>query len=195
MSSKSILNISLKVTGVYYALGALNMLPSGIAQIVLFWDSWKYTAHNDPLKLMINYKSASLVGLLIPILLFLFALLIIFKSEKITNFLLRKEEPLNNARLNDLSITVLNFSIKIFGFFSLLSSIPYVSDLLSNYWVMRENLKLYDNTGKIKLASSGISIVLYVCIGLILIFCSSGIADKLLKAGSKEIEEVDNTET
>jgi hypothetical protein len=195
MSSKSILNICLKVTGVYYALSALNMLPSGIAQIVLFWDSWKYTTNNDPLKLMINYKSASLVGLLIPILLFLFAVLIIVKSEKITNFLLRKEEPLNNAGLNDVSITFLNFSIKIFGFFSLLSSIPYVSDLLSNYWVMRENLKLYDNTGKIKLASSGISIVLYVCIGLILIFYSRGIAHKLLRTESKSTKEIDTTET
>jgi hypothetical protein len=181
--------------GVYYALSALNMIPSSVSQIILFWGAWKYTAESDPLKMMVNFKTASLVGLLIPILLFFFALFIIFKSEKIVSLLFRKEEPLNNAPLNDLPFTALNLSIKIFGFFTFLSSIPYVSDLLSNYWVMRENLKLYDNTGKIKLTSSGISIVLYVCIGLILIFYSRGIADKLLKAGSKETEEVGNTET
>ncbi len=195
MSLKSIFNICLKITGVYYALSALNMLPLTISQIVLFWDSWKYTPQNDPLKLMVNYKIASLVGFFIPIFLFLFSLLIIFKSEKIATFLLRKEELPNNAYLDNLSITALNFSIKIFGFFSVLSSIPYVSDLLSSYWVMRENLKFYDNTGKIKLASSGISAVLYVTVGLLLIFYSSVIADKLLKADSKGIEEVENSET
>jgi len=195
MSSKSLFNLCLKIVGVYYALSALSMLPSTISQMVLLWDAWKYTTQNDPLKLMVNYKTASLVGLFIPILLFLFALLIIFKSEKITNLLLRKEDLLNNARLSDFSVTALNFSIKIFGFFSLLSSIPYVSDLLSNYLVMRENLKLYDNTGKIKLASSGISAILYISVGLMLIFYSSVIANRLLKADSRKTNEDDTTET
>jgi hypothetical protein len=194
MDSRSLFNICLKVLGVYYALSALNMLPSTISQIALFWDSWKYTPQADPLKLMVNYKIASLVGIIIPVLLFLFSLLIIVKSEKIAAFLLKKELP-NNASSDNLSITALNFSIKIFGFFSVLSSIPYVSDLLSSYWVMRENLKFYDNTGKIKLASSGISAVLYVCIGLLLIFYSSGIADKLLKTKSESTKEVDTTGT
>ena len=147
MNSRPILNICLKVMGVYYALSALNMLPSSISQVILFWGAWKQTVRSDPLNIMVNFKSASLVGLFIPILLFLLALFIIFKSEKIVNLLLRKEEPHNNAPLNDLSFTALNLSIKIFGFFSFLSSIPYVSDLLSNYWVMKENLKLYDYNG------------------------------------------------
>jgi hypothetical protein len=133
MNSKSILNVCLKVMGVYYALSALNMLPSGISQIFLFWDVWKYTAQKAPLALMINYKIASLVGLFIPILLFFFSLLIIFNSEKIANFLFRKEQVLANSPSDDLPSTVLNLSIKIFGFFSVLSSIPFISDLLSSY--------------------------------------------------------------
>ena len=195
MTSKSLLNICLKVMGVYYALSALNMLPSSISQIVIFWDAWKYTAEKDPLAMMINYKIASLVGLFIPILLFLFALLIILKSEKIANFLLRKEEFLDNPPSDGLASNALNFSIKIFGFFSILSSIPFISDLLSNYWVMRENLKFYDKMGKIKLASFGISAILYITVGLILIFYSSVIADKLLEADSRGTEKVDPTET
>jgi len=195
MSLKSIFNVCLKVMGVYYALSALNTLPTSISQMVMFWGAWKYTTQNDPLRIMINYKTASLIGLLIPILLFFFSLLIIFKSEKISNFLLKREGSINNTHWDILPTSALNISIKIFGFFSLLTAIPFVSDLLSNYWVMREDLKLYDVTGKIKLASFGISVLLYVCIGVILIFYSSVIADKLLKADSKGIEEVDKSET
>ncbi len=181
--------------GVYYALSALNTLPTSISQMVMFWDAWKYTTQNDPLRLMINYKIVSLVGLFIPILLFFFSLLIIFKSEKISNFLLKREMTINNTHWDILPTTALNISIKIFGFFSLLTAIPYVSDLLSNYWVMRDDLKLYDLTAKIKLASFAISVLLYVCIGFILIFYSSVIADRLLKADSKETNEGDTTET
>ena len=195
MTSKSLLNMSLKIMGVYYALSALNTLPTSISQTVMFWDAWKYTTQNDPLRLMINYKIVSLVGLFIPILLFFFSLLIIFKSEKISNFLLKREGTINNTHWDILPTTVLNISIKIFGFFSLLTAIPYVSDLLSNYWVMREDLKLYDLTAKIKLASFAISVLLYVCIGFILILYSSVIADRLLKADSKETNEGDTTET
>lgn len=195
MTSKSLLNICLKVMGVYYGLSALNTLPTSILQTVMFWNAWQYNTQNDPLRFMVNYKIASLVGLFIPILLFFFSLLIIFKSEKIANFLLKREGAINNTHWDILPVTALNISIKILGFFSLLSAIPYVSDLLSNYWIMREDLKLYDLTGKIKLASFGISALLYVCIGLILIFYSSMIADRLVKAEFRKTTEVDPTET
>jgi hypothetical protein len=195
MTSKSLLNICLKVMGVYYGLSALNTLPTSILQTVMFWNAWQYNTQNDPLRFMVNYKIASLVGLFIPILLFFFSLLIIFKSEKISSFLLRREGTINNTHWDILPVTALNISIKILGFFSLLSAIPYVSDLLSNYWIMREDLKLYDLTGKIKLASFGISALLYVCIGLILIFYSSMIADRLVKAEFRKTTEVDTTET
>ena len=195
MTSKSLLNISLKIIGVYYGLSALNTLPTNILQTVMFWNAWQYNDQNDPLRIMINYKTASLVGLLIPILLFFFSLLIVFKSEKISNFLLKREGTSNNIYGDILPTTVLNISIKIFGFFSLLTAIPYVSDLLSNYWVMKEDLKLYELSAKIKLASFAISVLLYVCIGLILIFYSSVIADRLLKTDSKKTNEDDATET
>ena len=195
MTSRSIFNVSLKIMSAYYALSALNTLPSGISQMVLFWDSWKYPTGKDPLGMAINYKIASLAGLFIPILLFLFSGLIIFNSEKIATFLLKKEEAPDNAPSDDLASCALNLSIKIFGFFSALSSIPYISDLLTRYWVMRGNLKFYDATGKIKLASSGISAILYIGVGLILMVYSRTIADRLLKADSGRIEEADTTET
>ena len=46
MSSKTILNICLKVVGVYYALNALNMFPSTISQLVLTWDAMKNVDKN-----------------------------------------------------------------------------------------------------------------------------------------------------
>lgn len=195
MNSKSIFNICLKVMGVYYALNSLNMLPSSVSQTILFWDAMNRNSQNDSIGMMVNFKSASIAGLLIPILLFLFALLIIFKSENIANYLFRKDEPLNSEHLDSLSITVFNLCIKIFGFFAVLSSIPYVADLLSNYWVMRENLKFYDDPGKIKNASSAISAVLYIIIGLVLIFNSSTLANKLSKIDSSRTDSVDKTET
>lgn len=60
---------------------------------------------------------------------------------------------------------------------------------------MKENLKLYELTAKIKLASYAISVLLYVCVGLILIFYSSGITGRLLRADSKKPNEDDATET
>ena len=48
MTSRSIFNVSLKIMSAYYALSALNTLPSGISQMVLFWDSWKYPTGKDP---------------------------------------------------------------------------------------------------------------------------------------------------
>ncbi len=195
MSNKVILSISLKVMGVYYALSALNMLPSAITQIVLFWDAWKPTTQNDPLNNMLTFRMAAFAGILIPVLLFLFASLIVFKSDRISNFLLRKERYLNNNFSSDFSNTVLNYSIKIFGFFSLLSSIRYISELLSKYLVMKDNLTFYDSPSKINLASSGISAALYICVGLILVFYSRAVADKLLKFDSKIKKEDDTSET
>ena len=160
MTSKSLLNICLKIMGVYYALSALNTLPASILQTVMFWNAMQYSRQNDPLSTMISYRAASLVGLLIPLLLFFFSLLIIFKSEKISNFVLKRGDSVT-THADILPAAALNIPIKISGFFSLLTAVPYVSDLLSNYWVMKENLKLYELSAKIKLASSAICVVLY----------------------------------
>jgi hypothetical protein len=159
----------------------------------MFWNAGQYNRQNDPFGTTISYRTISLIGLLIPFLLFFFSLLIIYKSEKISNFVFKRGDSVT-THADILPGTALNISIKIFGFFSLLTAIPYVSDLLSNYWVMKENLRLYELSAKIKLASSAISFLLYVCIGLILIFYSSAITDRLLKADSKKPEE-DATET
>ena len=112
MSSKSILNLSIKVIGVFYSLSALNMLSSSIPQIVLFWEAWKYTAQKDPLAMMVSYKIASLLALFTPILLFAFSLFITFKSERITDFLLRKEDGLGTISLDAYSRDAINLSIK-----------------------------------------------------------------------------------
>jgi hypothetical protein len=167
MKTDTVLNICLKVLGVFYALKALNMLPSTISQVVLTWDVWQQAGEHDPLRMMVNYKVASMVSVLIPILLFVIAL------------------PMNAMAI----------SIKIFGFFSVLSAVPHLSNLLSRYWIMRENLRLYDNTGKIELASSAICTVLYVGVGLLLIFFSSALAKKLLAIDVKKETGLDTIRT
>ena len=44
---------------------------------------------------------------------------------------------------------------------------------------MKENIKYYDKTGKIDLGTAGIAVALYIGVGLILIFHSDNIAQKL----------------
>jgi hypothetical protein len=180
--------------GVFYALKALNMILSNTSQIILFWGEWDHINQYDP-RMMANFKSASIAELLLPILFFFIALFIIFKSENIADYLLRKEDPLNSEHSDYLSISVLNFCIKIFGFFAILSSIPHVADLLSKYWVMSEKLNFYDDPSKIHIASSAISAVLYIIIGLVLVFYSSTIANKLIKIDSNHTDEADISET
>lgn len=194
MSSKTILNICLKVVGIYYALNALNMIPSTVSQLILTWEAWKRTAENDPVGLMLNYKLASFFSILIIILLFVFALLIILKSDKIVNFLLKNDEASNITLSDNFAFTALDISIKIFGLFSVIYSIPSLSKLLSRYWIMKESIKFYDNTGKIELASAGISAVLYILVGLLLVFYSRPLSQRLLGIESiSDLEEDDET--
>jgi hypothetical protein len=189
MSLKSIFDVCLKVMGVYYVLGALSGLLATLLQSIVFWDSWKDENQNGQLYI------ALLAGFFTYALFFLVALLIIFKSQKVATLLLKKEESSVNAHLDNSSDTALNFSIKLFGFFSILSAIPHVSSLLSRYWVMRDKLALYDNSAMINLTSSGISAVLYISMGLALIFYSSVITDKLLKADLERGKEAETTDT
>lgn len=191
MSSKTILNICLKVVGVYYALNALNMLPSTISQLVLTWDAMKNVDQNDAFGMILNFKLASLLSVIIPILLFVLAMIVIFKSEKIVTFLVKKDEILNPTASDNHFTFALNISIKIFGFFSLFSSVPYLSKLLSRYWIMKDNLKLYDNTGKIELASAGITAVIYIVTGILLLLYSTPLSEKLMRNGVGRTKRTD----
>jgi hypothetical protein len=182
MSSRLILNICLKVVGVFYALNALNYLPGTISQLVLTWRALSQTPDKDPLNLMINYKLATVVSILIPIVLFVIALVLILKSESLARYLLPTDDSLKDILSTDSSHVILSICIKIFGFFSVISAIPYLSKFASRLWIMKENFKYYDNTGKIDLGSAGIAAALYIGVGLILIFHSDKIAQKLSPA-------------
>jgi hypothetical protein len=177
MNSRTIINLCLKVMGVYYALSALNMLPTNVSQIILTWDSWKFAAKDDHLQLLLNFKFAALANLLIPVLLFIISLFVIFKSERISTFILKSEDSFQGEKLDNDNL--LNISIKIFGFFSILSSIPPISSLLSKYVVMKDSILLYDDKGKIELASSALEALLYILAGAILIYYSADIAKRV----------------
>jgi hypothetical protein len=177
MNSRVIINLCLKVMGVYYALSALNMLPTSVSQIIMTWSSWKFSVKDDPLQLMLNYKFAAMASLLIPVLLFIIALLVIFKSEKISSCILKAEDSFEVEKSDNDKL--LNISIKIFGFFSILSSIPPVSSLLSKYFVMKGSVLLYDDKGKITLASSAFEAIIYILAGAILIYYSADIAKRI----------------
>lgn len=178
MSTRLMLNICLKVVGVFYALKALNYLPSTISQLVLTWHAWSQQ-DKDPLGMMFNYKLAAVVSILIPIVLFVIALVLILKSESLARYLVPTDDSLKDILPSDSSNVVLSICIKIFGFFSVLSAVPHVSRFASRLWIMKENIKYYDKTGKIDLGTAGIAVALYIGVGLILIFHSDNIAQKL----------------
>ena len=176
MNSRSVLNLCIKVMGIYYALSALNMLPSSISQTILTWDSWKYAAKDDSLQMMMNFKVAALASMMIPLILFAISLLIVFNSEKICNFILKDEDSCYGEKWKN---DILNIAIKMFGFFSLLSAIPPISSLLSKYWIMKDSIKLYDKTAKIELTSSGLRAFIYILVGVFLVLCSSAVAKRV----------------
>ncbi len=179
MTVRLILGICFKVIGVFYALKALNMFPQTITQLAFTWDLLKATAGKDPLMLTINYKLAVVGGLLIPVLLFGIALILILKSDRIAILLDPREESVDSALPDTFPKAALSICIKIFGFFSILSSVPHLSELLSRWWIMKAQLKYYDTSGKIGLTSAVMSIVLYVGVGSLLIMYSDSISQKL----------------
>jgi hypothetical protein len=181
MSTRLILNICLKVVGVFYALKALNYLPSTISQLVLTWNTWSQQDKYS-LGMMVDFKLAIVVSILIPIVLFVIALVLIIKSESLARYLLPTDDSLKEVLPSDSSNVVLNICIKVFGFFSVLSAIPYLSKFASRLWIVKENIKYYDTTGKIDLGTAGIASALYIGVGLILIFHSDKIAQKLSPA-------------
>lgn len=175
MNSKSIFNVCLKVMGMFYALSALNMLPSSITQIILTWDAWETFAKDDP-GMMLNFKSAALAGLFTPMIIFVFSLVIIFKSEKISSFILNNEDSFSCIQLDHKKI--LCISIILIGLFSILSAIPSISSVLSKYLIMTDSIKLYDNKAKIELATSALRALLYILAGAFLIRYSTSITKK-----------------
>jgi hypothetical protein len=186
MNSQNILNVCLKVVGLFHALKALNMLPSTISQLIITWDAWKFAPEDDSLGIIANYKIASIVSILIPILVFTISVIIVFKSKAIINFIMKRESEQSFTVSEPFSINALDISVRLFGFFSILLAIPHLSSLLSRYLIMKDQIKLYQNTVKIELATSGIATILYVSVGLLLIFSSQQISKKLSKIGDGE---------
>lgn len=177
MNSDSILNLCLKIMGVFYALRAVNTLPSSISQILLTWDAWKPAAKDDPLQMMLNFKAAALASLLIPLFVFIISLVVVFKSEKICSFILKNENFYCSGKLAHSKI--LCISIILLGFYSLLESIPSISSVLSKYLIMEDSMSLYDNKAKIEVVYSVLRAIFNICAGVFLILQSATIAKKI----------------
>ena len=111
MSTRLILNICLKVVGVFYALKALNYLPGNISQLVITWQAFGKTPDKDPLGMIFNYKLATIVSILIPIVLFAIALALILKSESLARYLIQTEDSLKEILPSDSSHVILSICI------------------------------------------------------------------------------------
>lgn len=178
------MNTSLKIVGICYALSALNMFLQNITQLAYSWHLWSRPAENYPSGMRINFKLASVLSLVVPTIIFVISMLVIFKSEKIVSLIKKENEAYDNPMLD--SLPILNISIKLFGLFALLSSIPQLSEFLGRLWILRLERWPFDNQFKIALASSGICALLYIGVGVLLILYSDYLAEMILEAGSRK---------
>ncbi len=194
MDSKAILNVSIKVVGIFYALSAFSVLMTDIAQTIVSWDLFTHTSQGDLVSKMMEVKITYATIAATRIILFVIALILIFNSEKITTRIL-KENSSAAISTNITHISILDLSIKIIGVFALLSAIPYISVVASKYWIMKDKLTLLDPNGKIQLTASVLSLVLYFCVGCVFIVYSDAIASKLSREGYEEANVTDEGET
>ncbi len=142
--------------------------------------------------MMFNYKVVSLIGIVIPIILFVFSILIIIKSANIVDFLTRKDDSSSLTVSKNKSLSTFEISVKIFGFFAFISSIPHISELLSRFLIMGKNVTLYNNTGKIELVSAAISALLYISAGFFLTLKSKYLTERILKIESMVADRRNN---
>ncbi len=185
------MNTSLKIVGVFYALSALNMLLVDTTQTILSWDLFRNFPPRDLISKMSEIEITFAAIALTRVVLFAISLTVIFKSEWIVNKIVKGGYDLEGLSPDIPSISIFDTAIKIFGFFSILSAIPYVSDVLSKYCIMKNKVELLDSHSKIALTSSGLSAILYLCTGLLLVFYSTILAEKLTRRHGLESDITD----
>jgi len=194
MHSKAILNISIKIVGIFYALSSISVLLTDIAQTIVSWDLFTHTSQHDIVSKMMEIKITYATIAATSIILFFISLFLIFHSEKVTTRIL-KEDNSSSIPTNITHLSLFDISIKVIGVFTLLSSIPYISDLASKYWIMKDKLMLLEANGKIELSASVLSLVLHFFVGFLFIFYSESIASKLSRAGFEKTNVTDIDET
>jgi hypothetical protein len=122
------------------------------------------------------------------------SLLFIFNSERVATKIVRESSDKASVSTDITHISILDISLKVVGIISLLSAIPYISDLTSKYWIMNDKLKILDSHGKSELSASILSVVLHLCAGFVLIFYSNILASKLCRTGLEATNTTDTDE-
>jgi len=128
-----------------------------------------------------SYTIIVLAVLLNPLITLVVAGVVIIKSNKISNIIAPDNDYLNfdNIKVEDL----INVAIKILGFCSILFAIPYIAKILSKLWAFNNyNIKLFDiiyDPKEIDFVSLLLTCLLYVFIGVVLIFNSKSIVNRI----------------
>jgi hypothetical protein len=193
MNLRSLLNVSIKVIGIYYTLSSLYDLTYAIPELILLWSAWKKPSPDFSVEI---FKNSVILNVFVPILFIPFLIWIVFKSEKIVNYLLKHDDTADQPFSGDISIHLLNISVKLFGLYSILLSISNLSEFMTNTWAIKEEYKYYEYAFKLEYASLGVTGVLYILAGVGLIYYSKPLSQVMVKMeseaggiGDKEIQK------
>jgi len=167
MKIQTIVSICVKIIVVFYAMSSINKIPEAVTSIILTLQM------ND---LIVQNKLLLSANIIIPFVTFIFAVILIVKSDALTKLLYHSDENINFTIVNFFPNTAMVLSLKIFGIVAILRIVPQISYFLSRYYVMGENFKYYETTAKIQLVSSVFSALFYLGIGAFLIFRADKIA-------------------
>jgi len=168
MNVRVILSICFKVVGVFYALTALKHLLRAVSQIILYASQGVFSSRFPVFPDMISTFVIS------PIILLGLALLLIFKSDRLARVLQPLDERLEFELPDDCEHTSLTVGVRLFGVAVVLAVIPYLSKLVSELWVIQENL-VKPVADKIMTSASVVSVILYLGVGFYLMLRPHGI--------------------
>ena len=177
MRIQKILDICIKVIGIYYLVKTLNMIPE---TIYLFMNVRKFDLA-DPATASTMFGAPQLV--IFSILSFVFFMLLaiglLVWSERISKYLYPEDVSEFPNLPDEFSKIAFSVCVKVIGLLTILAAIPKLSYFLSRIWIWKENLRYYDANAKIELTQSAISAILFIGVGLILIRSSEKVSGLL----------------
>jgi len=133
------------------------------------WDVIHYPIGNDSVGVIKDYKISTIVNLILPLLQALFSILLINKSNLISDFVVP-----NNLRSKLVSkVDEKIFCLMMVTFIAILSlykSLPFFSSIMSTLIVLKENVLLFNYGSKVKLLSDCLSFFILLICGVICYF-------------------------
>jgi len=172
MNVRAILSICFKVVGVYYVIWSIRMFLQSVTQLLFFNQ---------------GYDAFYIItGFVFLIMVLVIALILIFNSDRIAQYLQPLDETLAVELPADFGRTALVVGVQLFGVATVLASITDMSRLVSYLRYLKWELNpFFDMNDKVMLVYSVVSVILYLGIGFYLMLRPHGVV-RLMTRGKEE---------